>query len=336
MLFKQKQKVLCIGSAGKDIFFPVEMNCNSSLQQPIKKVENNNISQLCFQLGSKMHVKDRFVAMGGCACNVSVGLSRLGVSTAVFGIVGNDSDGEYIKKSLSDEKVNVKNLLVDKKSNTDISVIIVDSKSGERTIFVNRDVGEKLKINPAIFKNHEWVYVGSLYGNDLNDNIETIHEEIKNNSGLKLAYNPGGSNINNNPKEVHSLLHHASLIFVNKSEAEQVAKILKTDVSEDILSSEEKLIKFIYESVKDAIVVLTNGKKGAWGYTGDKIYHEKASEEKALDTTGAGDSFTSGFFAAIIHGHDIEIAMKWGVKNSYSVIKYYGAIEGLLKLENLK
>ncbi len=99
MLFKQKQKVLCIGSTGKDIFFPVDSDCNSSQQCLVEKIGcNNGPSSLCFQLGSKIHIKDRFIALGGCACNVSVGLSRLGVSTSVFGIVGNGNDGEYHKK----------------------------------------------------------------------------------------------------------------------------------------------------------------------------------------------------------------------------------------------
>lgn len=336
MLFKQKQKVLCIGSTGKDIFFPVESGCDSSKQCTVEKIGCNNAStSLCFQLGSKVHIKDRFVALGGCACNVSVGLSRLGISTSVFGLVGNDSDGEYIKQTLASEKVNVKNIQKDEKSNTDISVIIVDSESGERTIFVNRDVGEKLKINPTILKNYEWLYVGSLYGKGLTENVKTIHDEIKNNPELKLAYNPGGSNINNNPKEVHSLLFHASLIFVNKSEASRIAKILNPDVTGDVLNSEEELMKLLYKYTENATIVLTHGKEGAWGFDGKKVYYEKASGEKALDTTGAGDAFTSGFFAATVRGCDIDSAMKWGMKNSHSVIRFYGAHEGLLDYDDL-
>lgn len=330
MLFNKKTKVLCIGSAGKDIFFPVDF---SNFAEKIEK--ENTFSRICFQLGDKIHIKDRFVALGGCACNVSIGLSRLGISTSVFGIVGNDSDGEHIKQELNKEKINIKSLLVDKKSNTDISVILVDSKSGERTIFVNRDVGEKLEIDSQIFKNHEWCYLGSLYGDNLEKNAKLIHDEIQNNLNLKLAYNPGGSNIDNNPKEVIGLISHASLIFVNKSEASRIARILDINVSNDILSSEENLIKFIYNKVRNATVVLTNGGKGAWGFDGEKVYYKNPSTDKILDTTGAGDAFTSGFFSAILYGNDVQTAMEWGMRNSHSVIKFYGAIEGLLRLEEL-
>ncbi len=243
---------------------------------------------------------------------------------------------ENIIKKLAEEKVNIKNIQVDEKSSTDISVIVVDSESGERTILVNRDVGEKLKINSNIFKNYEWCYVGSLYGNDLEYNVEIINDVVKDNSNLKLVYNPGGSNINNNLEDVKSLLFHASLIFVNKSEACRIAKIFDENVSDDILNSEEKLVELIYKYVGDVIVVLTNGNKGAWGFAGEKIYYENPSEAEILDTTGAGDAFSSGFFSAIIHGYDIEIAMKWGMKNSHNVIRFYGAHEGLLNYDDLK
>ncbi|MCK4635985.1 MAG: carbohydrate kinase family protein [Candidatus Moranbacteria bacterium] len=329
MLFKQKQKVLCVGSAGKDIFFPMDSS------DFLKKVENNkNISQLCFPLGSKIHIKDRFVALGGCACNVSVGLSRLNISTSIFGITGKDSDGDYIKKNLTNENVDVKYLQTDEKNNTDISVIIVDFESGDRTIFVNRDVGEKLKVDSAVFKNYEWCYVGSLYGDNSVENVKIIHNNVKN-SNLKLAYNPGGSNIKNNPKEVQSLLFHSSLIFVNKSEASRIAKILKSNVADDVLNSEEELMKILYKYSENATIVLTNGSEGAWGYAGDKIYYEKVSGKKALDTTGAGDAFSSGFFAAIVHRYDVDVAMKWGMMNSHNVIKFYGAHEGLLNYDDL-
>ena len=199
---------------------------------------------------------------------------------------------------------------------------------------MNRDVGEKLKIDSATFKSHEWLYVGSLYGEGLAENVKMIHDEVYNNPNLKLAYNPGGSNINNDPKEVHSLLFHASLIFVNKSEASRIAKILNPDVTEDVLNSEEELMRLLYKYTENATIILTHGKEGAWGFDGKKVYYEKASEEKALDTTGAGDAFTSGFFAATVQGCDIDVAMKWGMKNSHNVIRFYGAHEGLLRCDD--
>lgn len=323
MLFKKKLKVLCIGSVGKDIFFPVDSSFS---------VEKQN-SSLCFALGSKVHIKDRFVALGGCACNLAVGLARAGIYSSILSLAGGDSDGDWIKKSLVSEKVDVKKFQQDKNANTDLSVIVVDSESGERTIFVNRDVGEKLKIKEEVFSDFDWVFVGSLYGENLQKNVEIIHDKVKN-SHFKLVYNPGQNNITENQKEVHSLLFHTSLLFVNKTEAQQIVKFLKTEISENSLNSEEELLKVLFENMADGMaVILTDGNRGAWCFDGKKNYYEGASTGKILDTTGAGDAFSSGFFSAILLGHSSEKAMKWGMQNSFSVIRYYGAIEGLLKKE---
>jgi sugar/nucleoside kinase (ribokinase family) len=51
---------------------------------------------------------------------------------------------------------------------------------------------------------------------------------------------------------------------------------------------------------------------------------------EVVEKTGAGDAFSAGFLAAIIHGLEIPEAMKWGSINSANVIGKIGAEEGLL------
>ena len=57
---------------------------------------------------------------------------------------------------------------------------------------------------------------------------------------------------------------------------------------------------------------------------------------KAVDRTGAGDSFSSTFTGALALGHDIPTALSWGPINSMSVVQYIGAQEGLLTREKLE
>jgi sugar/nucleoside kinase (ribokinase family) len=55
-----------------------------------------------------------------------------------------------------------------------------------------------------------------------------------------------------------------------------------------------------------------------------------------VDRTGAGDSFSSTFTAAIIKGKDPAEALSWGPINSMSVVQYVGAQEGLLTMDKLE
>jgi len=86
------------------------------------------------------------------------------------------------------------------------------------------------------------------------------------------------------------------------------------------------------------IVVVTNGKEGATVFDGKDFYDMKARQiTKRVDSTGAGDSFATGFLGRIIAENSktidenlIRNALEWGMANSNSVIQYIGAQKGLL------
>ncbi|MEN8252553.1 MAG: carbohydrate kinase family protein, partial [Patescibacteria group bacterium] len=257
---KIQKKVICIGSTGKDIFFPVS---SGTVVETGEK--SNKTKQFCFNYGGKVHVEDRFSALGGCACNVSVGLSRLGVDVSALGYVGNDTDGMWIKETLLKEGVKTGDIKFLEEYNTDLSVVIVDANAGERTIFVNRDVGEKLRLVKNDVNGFDWCFIGSLYGDDIEYNMKVVHGELKE-KNIKLAYNPGGKNIKQEECVVLDLIHHASIVFVNKSEAREIVSKFNLSYNEEELSQEVKLMSIIKEhmSPEDGIVVLTHGQKGAW------------------------------------------------------------------------
>jgi ribokinase len=337
----QKPSILCVGSAGKDIFFPMnDVDLKPEAKNLIKNVRKKALApQICFTHGSKIYIKNRFIALGGCASNVAVGLARLGNSASILALTGDDSDGEWIKNIFQKENVEVNLLGKSQDADTDISVIIVDAQVGERTIFVNRDVGENLQVSNEILKNYDWCFVGSLYGkNFVQENIENICQSIDKYK-IKLAYNPGQANILNNYKEGCQLVNRADILFLNKDEAKQIIKLFDLSLADNKLNkkTEEELLFLLQKEMgKGSRIVLTNGKAGAWSLIDEKIYFHLASEEKALDATGAGDAFASGFFSVILQGGTTEEAMEMGSKNSQSVIKFYGAQEGLLNMREIE
>jgi sugar/nucleoside kinase (ribokinase family) len=321
------KKVICIGSAGKDIFFPVSSGIVLETGNELNKKK-----QFCFGYGGKVHVEDRFSASGGCACNVSIGLARLGVDVTAMGNVGNDFDGQWIIEVLKREGVDVNNMKIISNQNTDISVIIVDENTGERTIFVNRDVGEKLNIVRTDVEGFGWYYMGSLYGDEININIKIIHKILAK-GNVKLAYNPGGKNIEKDEDIVLDLIYHAAIVFVNKSEAKAIVSKFDLSYNKKQIDSEEYLMSIIKKHMlaDDGIVVLTDGLRGAWSFAGEEIYHTNVIDKLVKDSTGAGDAFASGFFAGIIHDLTLQKSMQWGSINGDAVVDYYGAQEGLMK-----
>jgi len=86
--------------------------------------------------------------------------------------------------------------------------------------------------------------------------------------------------------------------------------------------------------VKD-VVIITDGKKGAYAFDGENFYYAPIFPTKRVSSLGAGDAFASTFCASCIMGHDILTSLELASINSGYVVTFYGAQEGLLPLDKL-
>lgn len=275
---------VCMGDATIDNFFFIDdasVHCNL--------LKENCMLELKY--GQKISVSKFGTSLGGNAANVSVGLSRLGVRTALMTTFGDDERGAWIKKKLMENNVDICSCKNDSKIQSNISSIIIFK--GERTILSYHGTDNLIsgsdKVPPC-----QWLYLTS--GTDC--------PEI---SGAKLAFNPWMKDIRENLPAVKRVLEKTDVLLVNKEEAEALGVL------------------------GPKITVITDGKNGVTAYIGDQIIKKPAIGEKALEPTGAGDAFSSGFLAGLYYGKDLETAMDWGLKNAGSVIQKIGAIEGLLR-----
>jgi sugar/nucleoside kinase (ribokinase family) len=78
---------------------------------------------------------------------------------------------------------------------------------------------------------------------------------------------------------------------------------------------------------------MPRGEKGVVVSDGRAMYWAMPPENrKIIDTTGAGDSFASGFLTDFMrHDGDIEKAIQLGMANSVGCLAEVGAKKGLLK-----
>jgi 2-dehydro-3-deoxygluconokinase len=83
------------------------------------------------------------------------------------------------------------------------------------------------------------------------------------------------------------------------------------------------------------IVVITDGPEGAYAFDGHQLLYCEIFPIEVVERTGAGDSFASGFTAALLHGEDIGEAMRWGMANSAGVVSKVGPEQGLLTKDQM-
>jgi sugar/nucleoside kinase (ribokinase family) len=84
--------------------------------------------------------------------------------------------------------------------------------------------------------------------------------------------------------------------------------------------------------------VITNGKKGSSAYSNGELIQlgVLAVKLEIKDKTGAGDSHSAGFLAAIFYNKSMKEALIWGTINSAHCLTEVGAVNGILSKKEIE
>lgn len=325
-----KTQVITIGSATEDlIVLTNEGRIIAGKSSTCEKL-------LAFEYGAKIPVGRIQSSPGGAGANVATGLARLGVNVQANVAVGGDEIGEHLKKHL--EKSGVGTDLCQKVNEltSDRSVILVEPLDRDRTIFYSREAGKKLKLKDISKWKTEWVFVSSLaqgWENKLGQILKLRKEKA-----VKVAWNPGQTQIRSGIKFLSPLLRETSVLFLNWDEALELALSDKEFFSAHGRKTPTKrtVLKFLQE-IGSGVVVITLGRKGSLATDGYYYFKAPVISPKRVELTGAGDAYASGFLASwISEPGNLKKAVSWGMTNSGSTVLYFGAEKGLLTSAQMK
>jgi len=312
--------VIAVGGAKVDIFLDAhDTNQHFRLDE--------KTGELCIRSGDKVLIDKAHFMIGGNGANVAVGLARTGLKSAVVEEIGSDEFAQKIVNVLNQEGVSER-LLRQVQGTSSFSVII--NYKRERTIFAEYEERE----HDFSFDNisTKWVYLTSL-GYEWRQAYKKTLEFVKNNN-IKLAFNPGTSQLDDGKEELAEVFRNTEILFLAKEEA---IKILNLD---SFLENNEENMRRLLTLLKELgsrIVVITDGKNGSFMLDENNNYLSNGIvEAEVVEKTGAGDAYASGFLSAVILGLDYKISMKWGTENSASVIGKVGAQTGLLRREEIE
>ncbi len=99
-----------------------------------------------------------------------------------------------------------------------------------------------------------------------------------------------------------------------------------------MLTRKKDLLQGLHD-ITGGIIVITDKNRKIQAYDGKKKYSLMPNKIRVVERTGAGDAFASGFVGGQIAGKDLEYSLKAGLRESESVIKYFGAKNNLLKMD---
>lgn len=310
-------KVLVIGSSIIDLFVQIQ-NEKNHVAFDANKAQ--------FTLGDKIPIDISQLTIGGNGANVSVGLSRLTLPTTFYTYLGNDIFSKQIEHTLNDEGIE---LTVERKVDTgQSSLSFILKLSDDRIIFSHHQKRDHNFSYAA--STPDFMYVTSI-GNPWENAYQDIAEYTQQHK-IPYAFAPGSHQLQEKGEAFEKILTNAHILFVNFEEACDILKLDKEQAKpQDVLYGLQKL--------GPQIISVTHGGKGA--YALDE--HGQANfikplpiTDQAIEKTGAGDAYASGFLAAYLHEQSIEQAMAWGILNAYYSMQKIGAQEGLLKKDTME
>ena len=269
-------------------------------------------------VGSKVDIDRIRYEVGGGGVNSSITFARHGHEAVFIGNIARDPAGAAILRTLDKEGVDRSYVSFESRKTTGTSIILLDEKSGERTILTHRGASEKFSnfseedldlIQP------DWLYVTTLRG-DM-DTLLRFFEHAKE-LGIKIMFNPGVRELAETKKLI-GLLEDVDVLLVNKMEA---AKIVPGSILSELLYHLNSYVE---------TVIITDGPMGGIAGNGQESYRFGIYEDtKIKDATGAGDAFGSGFLAHFAAGRSFKNSLVFASANSTAVVQELGANKGIL------
>lgn len=269
-------------------------------------------------VGSKVDIDQISYEVGGGGVNSAITFARHNHEAIFMGNISRDPAGAAILKKIDREGVDTSYVSFLERKTTGTSVILLDSKSGERTILTCRGASEQFGNFDE--KDLDLIQPDWLYTTTLRGDMDTLKRFFKyaRKGGIKVMFNPGVKELENT-RELSSLLQYVDILNVNKSEA---AKIVPGVVLTELLYHLNSLVP---------TVIITDGAMGGIAGDGDDVYRFGIyGDVRVRDATGAGDAFGSGFLASIAAKKSFRQALIFASANSTSVVSKLGANRGIL------
>ena len=269
-------------------------------------------------VGSKVDIDRISYEVGGGGVNSAITFARHGHETIFLGNVSHDSAGTAIVRALDHEGIDSSYVNFLERKTTGTSVVLLDSKSGERTILTCRGASEQFgnfSEKDLDLIQPDWLYVTTLHGD-----LDTLERFLKHAKELnaKVMFNPGVRELED-PKALLKLLKYVDILNVNKNEA--------TRLVPGVVLSE--LLYHLNAYVET--VIITDGSMGGIAGNGEENYRFGIYEDvKIKDTTGAGDAFGSGFLAHLAADKTFRGSLIFASANSTAVVSKLGANRGIL------
>lgn len=243
---------------------------------------------------------------GGAPCNVLALLTKLGHSTAFIGKVGRDGFGDQLENALTETGISTAGLLRDDQVHTTLAVVHTLA-GGDRDFSFYRNPGADMclhtqEINRELIRQARIFHFGTLSMTDEPVRSATYAAIAEAEAhGVLRSFDPNlrpplWRTLDEAKEQVLYGMAHCDILKISDNEIQWLTQQEDFDAG----------VRWIRQRFPNiCLLLLSMGKDGSRGYSGDAMAEVKGFSVNAIETTGAGDTF----FGGILHH-----VLAWGLR----------------------
>jgi sugar/nucleoside kinase (ribokinase family) len=243
------------------------------------------------------------LTIGGSGPIMACGAARLGLRTAILGVVGDDLFGRFMTDSLAARGVDVRDVIVAPSAATGLSVILARSEDRAILTFPGTTAALTGDLLPStLLQQARHVHAASFFlQTALAPELGRIFADAHA-AGATTSLDP-----NWDPAEVWeggltAALAATDVFLPNAEEAQRIARVADPPAAAAALARTAGLVA-VKLGAEGALAAATDA---------ELIRVSPRFDVVPVDTVGAGDSFDAGLLAGVLRGESIERALEIG------------------------
>lgn len=309
---QKKFDVLCVGILVADV-----------ITKPVEKIPARGMLGL---------VDSIQLYSGGCAMNCCIDMAKIGADVGIIGMVGQDGFGSFLAGELVKYGVDITGLKRSPIYSSSASVVLVEP-AGERTFIHSTGANGKFTdtdIDLSILDRSDNVFVSGTMLMPTFDGAPTARflkecKRLGKTTFLDTAWDDTGSWM----KKLGDALPYIDYFLPSIAEAIELT---------GGLTKPEEIAAFFFERGVSHMVIKLGSDGCYLQENRDKpgVYLPIYKNVKALDTTGAGDSFCAGFIYGITHGMSYTESGKFANAVGAHCVSAIGSSTGIKSYAEIK
>lgn len=242
---------------------------------------------------------------GGAPCNVLAMLNKLGRKTAFIGKVGEDQFGRLLRGTIEELGIETRGLIFDHEIPTTLAFVHT-FPDGDREFSFYRKPGADMmlkesEVDDEIIRQSKVFHFGTLSMTD--EPVKTATKkalEAAKDAGCLITFDPNlrpplWRSLDEAKEQMKYGFRYCDVLKISDNEIQFISG--KEDYDEGI--------RYLQEKYQIPLIFLTMGKEGSRAYYKDLRVERKGFTVKAIETTGAGDTFCGCAINGVLtHGID--------------------------------